>query len=105
MKGSKLVLSALSACGLLVAGMARSADAPQPPAPPADLVGKVRAALDADRMLLARLITVSLDDKGRVVLKGKVFSDWDLREALKTANAAASPDRVVDQLEIDAATL
>ena len=39
-------------------------------------------------------------DKGRVVLQGFVFSDWDLRDAVRIATRAAKGKRVINDLGI-----
>jgi osmotically-inducible protein OsmY len=38
---------------------------------------------------------------GVIVLHGFVFSDWDLRDAIRIANRAAGGNRVVDELAIE----
>jgi osmotically-inducible protein OsmY len=44
-------------------------------------------------------VDVSIE-KGVVVLRGLVFSDWDLRDAIRIATKAADGRRVVDDLSI-----
>jgi hypothetical protein len=44
-------------------------------------------------------VTVSIEN-GDVVLRGFVFSDWDLRRALNIARKAAGAKTVVDNLSI-----
>jgi osmotically-inducible protein OsmY len=44
-------------------------------------------------------VDVSME-KGAVVLRGFVFSDWDLRDALRISAKAAQGRRVVDDLSI-----
>jgi osmotically-inducible protein OsmY len=44
-------------------------------------------------------VNVSVE-KGSVVLRGFVFSDWDLRDAVRIATRAAEGKRVVDDLSI-----
>jgi osmotically-inducible protein OsmY len=44
-------------------------------------------------------VNVSIE-KGDVVLRGLVFSDWDLRDAIRIATKAADGRRVVDDLSI-----
>jgi osmotically-inducible protein OsmY len=39
-------------------------------------------------------------EKGAVVLRGLVFSDWDLRDAIRIATKAAEGRRVIDDLSI-----
>ena len=59
---------------------------------------RVQAALQADRFLFNKHIRVSVE-KGAVVLKGYVYSDWDLRIATQAAGNA----RVINDLTINAA--
>jgi len=44
-------------------------------------------------------VNVSIE-KGAVVLRGLVFSDWDLRDAIRIATKAADGRRVVDNLSL-----
>jgi hypothetical protein len=60
---------------------------------------RVQVALHADPYFYDRHVTVSIE-KGAVVLRGFVFSDWDLREAIRIAGQAASGRRVIDNLSI-----
>jgi len=60
---------------------------------------QVKAALHADPYFYDRHVTVSIED-GAVVLRGFVFSDWDLRQALSIARKAAGDKTVVDNLSI-----
>jgi osmotically-inducible protein OsmY len=60
---------------------------------------RVQAALKADPNLLSRHIQVSVE-KGAVVLRGFVFSDWDLRTALRIAQKASGEAPVVNNLSI-----
>jgi hypothetical protein len=39
-------------------------------------------------------------ERGNVILSGLVFSDWDLRDAIRIASDAAKPHRVIDSLNI-----
>jgi osmotically-inducible protein OsmY len=68
---------------------------------PADeeLKERVQAALHADPYFYDQHVTVSVD-KGAVVLRGFVFSDWDLQEAIRIAGQAAGDRRVIDNLSI-----
>jgi osmotically-inducible protein OsmY len=65
------------------------------------LAERVQAALKADPNLLSRHIKVSVE-KGAVVLSGFVFSDWDLRTALRDAKKVAGDTQVVNNLSIKA---
>jgi osmotically-inducible protein OsmY len=60
---------------------------------------RVKAALHADPYFYDKHVTVSIED-GRVVLRGFVFSDWDLRQALRIARETAGDKPVVDNLSI-----
>src|SRR5271154_3041588 len=60
---------------------------------------QVKAALHADPYFYDRHVTVSIEN-GVVVLRGFVFSDWDLRQALSIARKAAGDKTVVDNLSI-----
>lgn len=44
-------------------------------------------------------VTVSVE-KGVVILRGFVLSDWDLRDAIQTARKAAGDRQVIDNLSI-----
>jgi osmotically-inducible protein OsmY len=59
----------------------------------------VQAALHASPYFYDRHITVSMEN-GSVVLRGFVFSDWDLRQALSIARKAAEDKTVIDDLSI-----
>ena len=39
--------------------------------------------------------------EGVIVLNGFVFSDWDMRDAVRIANRAAAGNRVVNDLAIE----
>jgi osmotically-inducible protein OsmY len=60
---------------------------------------RVTTALHADPYFYDKHVTVSVE-KGVVVLRGFVFSDWDLRDALRLARKAAGDVPVVDNLSI-----
>jgi len=60
---------------------------------------RVKAALHADPYFYDEHVTVSVK-KGAVVLGGFVFSEWDLRNALRIARQAAGDRPVVDNLSI-----
>jgi osmotically-inducible protein OsmY len=63
------------------------------------LVERVKDALHADPYFYDEHVTVSVE-QGVVVLRGFVFSDWDLRDAIRIARKAAGNRRVVDNLSI-----
>jgi osmotically-inducible protein OsmY len=60
---------------------------------------RVQAALHKDPYFYDRHVTVSVE-KGDVILRGFVFSDWDLRNANRIARAAAGNRKVVNSLTI-----
>jgi hypothetical protein len=59
----------------------------------------VPLTLHADRYFFDRHVEVSVKD-GVVVLRGLVFSDWDLRDALRIARKAAGENLVVNSLTL-----
>jgi osmotically-inducible protein OsmY len=61
---------------------------------------EVTDALDSDRYFYSAHVNVSVKN-GVIVLHGFVFSDWDLRDAIRIANRAAAGNRVVDELAIE----
>jgi osmotically-inducible protein OsmY len=61
---------------------------------------RVQAALHSDPYFYDEHVTVSVEN-GVVVLRGFVFSDWDLRDAIRIASRAADARRVVDDLSIE----
>lgn len=66
------------------------------------LKDNVDQALSSDPYFYGAHVTVSVEN-GRVVLRGFVFSDWDLRDAIRIATRAAAGRRVVDDLTIEVA--
>lgn len=103
--------------GILLCAVAPAAE-PQRAAPPAQPVSvaastgqdadraanealrqRVKAALHASPYFYDQHVTVSIED-GNVVLGGFVFSDWDLRDALRIAREAAGDRSVIDNLSI-----
>jgi osmotically-inducible protein OsmY len=65
----------------------------------AELSRRVQAALHADPYFYDKHVRVSVDN-GAVVLHGIVFSEWDLRDAIRIARQAADQRLVVDDLTI-----
>jgi osmotically-inducible protein OsmY len=63
------------------------------------LRNRVKAALHADPYFYDEHVTVSIE-QGAVVLRGFVYSDWDLRAAIRIARKAAGDKHVVDNLSI-----
>jgi osmotically-inducible protein OsmY len=64
-----------------------------------EVAARVQAALRADPYFLDSHVQVSLEH-GAVVLRGLVYSDWDLRDALRIASRAAGGRQVVDCLTL-----
>jgi hypothetical protein len=61
---------------------------------------RVQTALHSDPYFYDEHVTVSVKN-GVVVLSGFVFSDWDLRNAIRIAGQAAHERTVVDNLSIE----
>jgi BON domain len=64
-----------------------------------ELRERVAAALQSATYLDADHIDVSAE-RGAVVLRGFVFSEWDLRDALSAARKVAGDSPVIDSLSI-----
>jgi osmotically-inducible protein OsmY len=64
-----------------------------------ELSKRVQAALDSAPYFYDEHVSVSVEN-GNVVLRGFVFSDWDLRNAIRIASRAADERLVVDNLSI-----
>lgn len=64
-----------------------------------DLTNRVKTALHVDPYFYDKHVTVSVE-KGSVVLRGFVFSGWELQDALRIARKAAGNTPVVDNLSI-----
>lgn len=64
-----------------------------------ELSRRVQAALRADPYFYDKHVSVSADN-GVVVLHGFVFSEWDLRDAIRIARQAADQRPVIDDLTI-----
>jgi osmotically-inducible protein OsmY len=110
----KLMLINCALLGLAVRAGAQGVDAPPstqpvsitvPPAQGADsiadakLAKHVKDALHSDPYFNDEHVTVSVE-KGAVVLRGFVSSEWDLRDAIRIASRAAGGKRVVDNLSM-----
>jgi osmotically-inducible protein OsmY len=65
----------------------------------AELAKRVKAALHAGPYFYDQHVTVSVE-QGAVVLRGFVFSDADLQDAIRIASKAAGDMPVVDNLSI-----
>jgi osmotically-inducible protein OsmY len=64
-----------------------------------ELRNRVQSALHSDPYFYDEHVSVSVEN-GVVVLRGFVYSDWDLRDAIRIASQAAH-HRVVDDLSIE----
>jgi osmotically-inducible protein OsmY len=64
-----------------------------------ELRRRVKAALHASPYVYDRHVTVLIEGDS-VVLRGFVFSDWDLQDALRIARKAAGDRTVIDNLSI-----
>jgi osmotically-inducible protein OsmY len=65
-----------------------------------ELRNRVQAALHSDPYFYDQHVGVSVEN-GVVVLRGFVFSGWDLRDAMRIARRAADKRLVVDDLSIE----
>jgi osmotically-inducible protein OsmY len=65
-----------------------------------ELRQRVQAALHSAPYFYDQHVNVSVEN-GVVALRGFVFSDWDLRDAIRIAGRAAGERRVVDDLSIE----
>jgi hypothetical protein len=89
-------------CIALVIGSSAPLARGQCPSGPVDAEAaraSVQAALHSDPYFFDRHVTVSIE-KDTIVLHGFVFSDWDLRDAMRISTGAACNWRVVDNLSI-----
>lgn len=94
------IISATCAASMAVSPTAATTTDPQASvAADKAIADRVQAALHADPNLLSRHIKVSVE-KGAVVLRGFVFSDWDMRTALRDAKKAAGDIPVVNNMSI-----
>jgi osmotically-inducible protein OsmY len=64
-----------------------------------ELKERVKVALHAAPYFYDAHVIVSVE-QGAVVLRGFVFSDWDLQEAIRIAGGAAGDRRVINDLSI-----
>jgi osmotically-inducible protein OsmY len=87
-------------CGAAAAVAATGVAAPRIySVPDAELRDRVQLALHDDPYFYDGHVEVSVDD-GVVYLQGLVFSDWDLRDALRIAGKAAGDRRVINNLTL-----
>ena len=86
--------------GLVFCGAAAAVAAPGVySAADAEVRDRVQLALHDDPYFYDGHVQVSVDD-GVVHLHGLVFSDWDLRDAMRIAGKAAGDRRVINNLTI-----
>jgi osmotically-inducible protein OsmY len=98
--GMKL-LSAAGLTGLaLLASSGAGAYEERARAADQQLKDNVDYALSSDPYFYGAHVIASVEN-GNVVLRGFVFSDWDLRDAIRIATRAAGGRRVVDDLTIE----
>jgi osmotically-inducible protein OsmY len=83
--------------------VSRSSTIAAPTSPDADsnaaIAKQIHAALRADPYLYDGHIDVSVQN-GVVMLRGLVFSDWDLLTAMRIARRVAGDKQVIDNLSI-----
>jgi hypothetical protein len=99
---AKRILAICAYLGFSLYGLAGSATRADTPNVAADeeLRQRVTAALHLDPYFYDQHVSVSVE-KGVVVLRGFVTSDWDIRDALRIAGKAAGDRRVIDDLSIE----
>src|SRR5579859_5407240 len=91
---------------LACASMGKATPAPDDSAPlqmaiaDEQLRTSVELALHEDPYFYDAHVTVTVEH-GDVILRGFVFSDWDLRDAIRIATKASGGRRVVDSLSIE----
>jgi osmotically-inducible protein OsmY len=97
-----LILTGILACASTGCASAATGDSAPFHVAIADeqLRNKVELALREDPYFYDAHVTVSVEH-GDVILRGFVFSDWDLRDAIRIATKAAGGRRVVDSLSIE----
>ena len=89
----------LNAC-LVLCGVAAATTVPDPyDTSDADLKDRVQLALHADPYFYDGHVVVSVQH-GVVHLKGLVFSDWDLRDAMRIATKASGDRPVINNLTL-----
>ena len=98
---TKRILAICAYLGFAVYSLAGSATlaATSNAATDEELRQRVTAALHSDPYFYDEHVSVSVE-KGVVVLRGFVASDWDLRDAIRIARKAAGDRRVIDDLSI-----
>ncbi|HWY93953.1 MAG TPA: BON domain-containing protein [Steroidobacteraceae bacterium] len=99
---TKRILAICAYFGFSLYGLAGSVTQAATPNVAADeeLRQRVTEALHQDPYFYDQHVSVSVE-KGVVVLRGFVTSDWDIRDALRIAGKAAGGKRVIDDLSIE----
>jgi osmotically-inducible protein OsmY len=99
---TKRVLAICAYLGFALFGLAGGATWADTPNTAADeaVRQRVTAALHSDPYFYDEHVSVSVE-KGVVVLRGFVASEWDVRDALRIAGKAAGDKRVIDDLSIE----
>ena len=98
-RASCVALVAGLVCGIVAcAGGPRKSDAERQV--DQETVNRVQVALDGDKLLYARHITIRAD-AGVVSLGGYVWSQPDLEEAERIASAVPGVSKVVNQMELE----
>src|SRR5271155_5523747 len=93
-----LLCGSLTTLGVSAAAPAAAAPQPQSEADEA-LRQRVVLSLHEAPYFYDGHVDVSIE-KGNVVLRGLVFSDWDLRDAIRIATKAAEGRHVIDNLSL-----
>jgi len=88
-------LLAAALCGTATAATAQNLAADRD----VELRDRVQLALHADPYFYDAHVEVTVED-GVVHLRGLVFSDWDLHDAIRIATKAAGDRRVIDDLTV-----
>ena len=89
----------LGACVISCGNAAAATAADFHPTSDAELQDRVQLALHADRYFYDGHVVVSVE-QGVVHLKGLVFSDWDLRDAIRIATKASGNRPVINNLTL-----
>jgi osmotically-inducible protein OsmY len=100
----RATMKLLSAAGLMALALLASSGvgASEERASAADeqLRDRVDTALSSDPYFYGAHVIVAVE-KGSVVLRGFVLTDWDLRDAIRIATRAAGGRRVIDDLTLE----
>ena len=61
---------------------------------------QMEEALHSDRFFYDQHVTVTIEN-GVATLRGIVFDDWDMRQAMRISRRIAGVNRVINDLEIE----